>query len=105
MYAKGAWNFGPDKKNFLKVKYFLKKINAVSKLDIKWNVKKSNFHESKILKLNNNKSKKLLKWKPILSINEMIDLTCSWYKQYLNNKLTLYDLTLNQVKFFFKKIK
>lgn len=105
MYAKGAWNFGPDKKNFLKVKYFLKKINAISKLDIKWNVKKSNFHESKILKLNNNKSKKLLKWKPILSINEMIDLTCSWYKQYLNNKLTLYDLTLNQVKFFFKKIK
>ena len=104
-YARGAWNFGPDKKNFLKVKNFLNRINVVSKININWKVKKSNFHESSILKLNNNKSKKLLKWKPVLSLNEMIDLTFSWYEQYHINKKKLYHLSLSQVKFFFSKIK
>jgi CDP-glucose 4,6-dehydratase len=102
--TKGAWNFGPNNKNFLKVKDFLNKINLISNFKSKWYLKTSSFHESKILKLNNNKSKKYLGWRPILSINEMINFTFSWYELMRKNKSQLYDLSISQIKYFIKKI-
>ena len=69
------------------MKNFIKKINLISNFNIKWKVKKSNLHESKILKLNNTKSKKYLNWRPTLSLNDMIDLTFSWYKLMKKKKL------------------
>ena len=54
--------------------------------------------------LNNNKSKKYLGWRPILSINEMINFTISWYQLMKNNKSQLYDLSISQIKYFIKKI-
>lgn len=102
--AKGAWNFGPNKKNFLKVKNFIKKINLISNFNIRWKVKRSNLYESKILKLNNKKSKKYLNWRPILSIDEMIDLTFSWYKLMKKDKSKLYDLSISHIRYFIKKI-
>jgi CDP-glucose 4,6-dehydratase len=102
--AKGAWNFGPNNKNFFKVKDFLNKINLISNFRSKWYLKTSSLHESQILKLNNNKSKKYLGWRPILSINEMIDFTMSWYELMRKNKSQLYDLSISQIKYFIKKI-
>ena len=103
--AKGAWNFGPNSKNFLKVKDLIKKITFISNLKIKYKTKKSYLFESKILKLNNSKSKKNLGWTPILSINQMINFTLSWYELMIQNKKKLYDLTIIQIEFFIKKIK
>ena len=103
-FAKGAWNFGPNNKNFFKVKDLLNKIKLISNFKLKWYVKKSSFHESKILKLNNNKSKKYLGWRPILSINEMINFTISWYELMRKDKSQLYDLSISQIKYFIKKI-
>jgi CDP-glucose 4,6-dehydratase len=102
--AKGAWNFGPNNKNFFKVKNLLNKINLISNFKSKWYLKKSSLHESQILKLNNNKSKKYLGWRPILSINEMIDFTISWYELMRKNKSKLYDLSISQINYFIKKI-
>jgi CDP-glucose 4,6-dehydratase len=103
-FAKGAWNFGPYNKNFFKVKDLLNKIKLISNFKLKWYVKKSSFHESKILKLNNNKSKKYLGWRPIFSINEMINFTISWYELMRKNKSQLYDLSISQINYFIKKI-
>ena len=103
-FAKGAWNFGPNNKNFFKVKDLLNKINLISNFKLKWYLKTSSFHESQILKLNNNKSKKYLGWRPILSINEMIDFTISWYEMMRKDKLQLYHLSISQIKYFIKKI-
>jgi CDP-glucose 4,6-dehydratase len=103
--AKGAWNFGPNSKNFLKVKELIKKITSISNFKIKYKTKKSYLFESKILKLNNSKSKKNLGWTPILSINQMINFTISWYELMIQNKKKLYDLTIMQIEFFIKKIK
>jgi CDP-glucose 4,6-dehydratase len=103
-FAKGAWNFGPNNKNFFKVKDLLSKINLVSNFKSKWYLKTGRFHESKILKLNNNKSKKHLGWRPILSINEMINFTISWYELLRKNKSQLHDLSISQIKYFIKKI-
>lgn len=103
-FAKGAWNFGPNNKNFFKVKDLLNKIKLFSNFKLKWYVKISSFYESKILKLNNNKSKKYLGWKPILSINEMIEFTILWYEHMKKSKSQLYDLSISQIKYFIKKI-
>jgi DNA topoisomerase IA len=103
--AKGAWNFGPNSKNFLKVKELIKKITSISNFKIKYKTKKSYLFESKILKLNNSKSKKNLGWTPILSIDQMINFTFSWYELMIQNKKKLYDLTIMQIEFFIKKIK
>ena len=103
-FAKGAWNFGPNNKNFFKVKDLLNKINLISNFNLKWYLKTSSFHESQILKLNNNKSKKYLGWRPILSINEMIYFTISWYEMMRKNKSKLYDLSISQINYFIKKI-
>jgi nucleoside-diphosphate-sugar epimerase len=86
------------------VKDFLNKINLISNFKSKWHLKTSSFYESKILKLNNNKSKKHLGWRPILSINEMINFTISWYELLRKNKSQLHDLSISQIKYFIKKI-
>ena len=53
---------------------------------------------------NINKAKKVLNWKPTLSLNETIDLTVDWYKSYfLNKKMT--NVTLNQIEIFLDKNK
>ena len=103
-YSKGAWNFGPNSKNFLKVKDLIKKINLISNLNLDWKIKRSSFYEAKTLKLNNSKSKIILKWRPVLTMNEMISLTFDWYSNINKNKSKLYDLTISQIKYFINKI-
>ena len=103
-YSKGAWNFGPNRSNFLKVKYLIKKINLISNFNFNWKIKSSSLYEAKTLKLNNNKSKFFLKWKPVLTLNEMIIFTFDWYANINKNRSELYNLTISQIKSFFNKI-
>ena len=44
-----------------------------------------NLYEASILKLNSNKAKKRLGWKTKLNINETLEWTISWYKEFLKN--------------------
>ena len=101
----GAWNFGPNKNNFIKVKSLVKKVlDSGLKVKIKVKVKNNDYHESKILKLNNQKAVKFLNWKPIFSIKETINLTCEWYNSMYNNHgRNLYSLSIKQINFFFNK--
>ena len=53
---------------------------------------------STLLYLNCNKSKKLLKWKPVLNIKQTIEFTFDWYKLYFdNNKKKLKPFMINQL--------
>ena len=96
-----AFNFGPDKSNLRvidvlnKIKYFWPKIN--------WKVQKQKyFKENKLLHLNSNKSKKLLKWSTALNFNESVKFTVDWYKYYLKNKKNIYYFSLKQIYDFQK---
>ena len=96
-----AFNFGPDKGNLRvidvlnKIKHFWPKIN--------WKVQKQKyFKENKLLHLNSNKSKKLLKWSTALNFNNSIKFTVDWYKQYLKNKKDIYYFSLKQIYDFQK---
>lgn len=104
IYAKGPWNFGPNKNNFLTVRQIINKIKKYINFKIKLKIKKSSLHEAKILKLNNSKAKNFLNWKPLLSVEEMIGFTCNWYLALNKNKKYLYNLTISQIEKFIKKI-
>ena len=91
-----AFNFGPDKKNF-KVIDILNKIKLYWP-KISWSIaKRKKFKENTLLHLNSTKSKKFLKWKPVLNFNNSIKFTIEWYKYYLKNKKNIYYYSTKQI--------
>ncbi len=80
-----AFNFGPGKSSSLTVKNLLDIIKEhFSNFD--WKISKSkNFFESKLLKLNSQKSNKVLGWKNYLDYNKKIEFLTEWYKCYFKN--------------------
>lgn len=94
-----CWNFGPNKNNFLKVEEV---INIFKKL-ININTKGSNankFHETKVLKLNNNKSIKKLKWKPKWNMKIISKKVTEWNK-LKKNKVNVRNICEIQVRSYF----
>ena len=55
------------------------------------------FYESNLLKLNSNKSKRILKWKCILSFKETISMIAEWYKNFYYTKDKNYEMSCNQI--------
>jgi CDP-glucose 4,6-dehydratase len=81
-----SFNFGPNNDKGYTVHSVVKKIKKIfPKLNFKVTQDKI-FHESNLLKLNCNKSKKLLKWKQLMSFAETINFTSEWYKNYFEKK-------------------
>jgi len=98
----GSWNFGPKEGNYLTVEQLTKtaiKILGQGSYKIKPDSKK---HEAMLLKLNNNKAKKLLGWKPKLQIDEILENTFTWYKSFYNGE-DMIKLTNNQITSFYNK--
>ena len=91
----GAYNFGPSPQDHLKVKELVD-------LSIKiWGsgswIDKSDadqLHEASLLKLDINKAKEVLNWKPKLNAQKAISMTIEWYKQ----KLNIPEFTFDQIK-------
>lgn len=104
-----AFNFGPSNKNNFSVSNLLKKFKSIWK-EVGWkkNSKKI-FKESKLLKLNSNKAKKILKWRSVLSFNQIIQLTADWYKHYYLESKNMHIFSKLQIEKFMliyqKKIK
>ena len=61
---------------------------------------KVKYYEQENLQLNIYKAKKILKWKPRLSINKSIKLTVEWYKSILDYRQNYEKVTENQIKEF-----
>ena len=79
------WNFGPNQKSFIKVIDIIRQINNLKKVKFKLN-KKSKIQETKTLRLNNNKAKKFLKWKPKWDLNKSLINVIEWNDIYKKNK-------------------
>lgn len=97
----GAWNFGPENPSIIKVENVIKELLLLLKsgsYKIKTDI--SN-RESKLLRLNNSKSKKLLDWEPTLGIKAALDWTASWYRTYYEDPGKIIQLSDNQIKNFF----
>jgi len=99
-----SYNFGPFKpKPFSVIKLvniFFKEFNIKKKIKIK---SKFRFKESKFLKLNSNKSFKILGWKSYWSTKNSIKETALWYKSHMLNNKNIRKFTENQINRFFNK--
>ncbi len=97
----GSYNFGPEKKDFIKnidlVKLFNEKTGNKFKIIIKKNKK---YNEAEVLKLDNTKAKKILNWMPEINIEKAIELTAQWYDGFLSgdNPVKIVD---SQIKNYF----
>ena len=98
-----SFNFSSNKIKNVSVLKFLKKIKN-RKLNIKWKIlKNKKFYESKLLQLNNKKAKKRLSWGSKLTLDETVTLVVEWYKQFKSDKKKIFDISVKQINFYFKK--
>lgn len=99
-----AWNFGPEDESIVNVATLLEHtIKAFGKgewIDVS---NKASKHEASLLALNINKAKEKLGWKPVLNLEETIELTADWYKAYEN--ADVYSLVADQIKTYSQKWK
>ncbi len=79
------WNFGPDRKNFIKVSNIANYIKKFRKFTLKYSNTK-NFEETNILKLSNQKSKQILNWYPKWDIYKSLNYVIEWNDLYKQNK-------------------
>jgi CDP-glucose 4,6-dehydratase len=94
-----AWNFGPPETNYLTVEELIKKIIRYwGSGDYITIDSDKTMPESELLKLDCEKSKKLLGWKGKYSIDETLEKTVLWYKNYYSGKTNMYKYTLSQIK-------
>lgn len=95
-YAEG-WNFGPDINCNLKVE----EVVNLSKhywdsIKIEYKQNTSATHEANLLMLDCSKANKLLNWKPVWNINETVENTINWYKEYYTNKKVNTDINISE---------
>ena len=96
-----SFNFGPGKSKNYNVESIIKLIQKFFP-NLKYKISKEKiFFESKLLKLNCAKSKKLLNWKQKMDITKTISFTAEWYKNYFNKK-DCHNFTINQIKKYLK---
>lgn len=98
----GAWNFGPNEESFVTVEGLANNmIEILDKgiIDIKPDGTK---HEANILKLDTNKAKTILGWKPKFDFHENLQLTLDWYKNYYEETINPIEFTNKQIREFFK---
>lgn len=100
-YEMENWNFGPDLQDCKSVKFiinqFKKRIPFTHKKLISRNKKK----ETKLLRLDNSKSKKYLHWKPKWKLNDTIDKIIEWNN--LIKTQNVLDVCIKQVFDYLKK--
>ena len=98
-----GFNFGPKKSNNKSVNDVINLINKDFKNSvrvIKKDNSSKNYHESKILMLNSDKSKKILNWQTKYTLEQSIKLTSFWFKEFFAKKNIL-KLTQNQIINYF----
>jgi len=100
----GAWNFGPDYTSIIPVG------KVVDKVVAKWgngnwidlsNDNENAPHEAKLLSLDISKARSYLRWFPIWHIDQTIEKTVDWYKEY--KKKDPYKICVNQIEEFMLK--
>jgi len=97
-YADG-WNFGPDLDSIVTVWEIGKRvIKYYGKGELKDISNPNELHEAKLLALDIAKARFELGWKPSLNIDETIEMTVEWYREYMNRDV--YELCVEQIKKF-----
>lgn len=107
LYSEGskyasAWNFGPNEDMNIQVKDIVEKIikiygrgNWIDASD------SNNLHEANLLSLDCAKSRKYLGWGPILNLDDTLEMTVEWYKNFQNENM--YDFCSGQINTYIQR--
>ena len=98
-----SYNFGPSTESIMNVKEIVKSIIKIWGGG-KFEIINDKIKEHKILQLNIDKTRKVLKWKPVLNLEETIRETVFWYKSVVYEKKDAVKITSEQISSFFNKI-
>lgn len=98
------WNIGP---NFANVSVR----EVVEKVIKKWGSgsweafqeQDTNFHEANILRLDSSKIQNKLNWAQCLTIDEAIDYTLQWYKEFTEKSDNMFDFSIEQIENYITK--
>jgi CDP-glucose 4,6-dehydratase len=98
----GAWNFGPYLQDIYTVQEVAEKIIHFAGKG-KWQEipEQQKPHEANLLMLDISKAVQKLKWRPILTFNDQIELTVNWYMNF--QKMNVLELTRNQIRSYQNK--
>ena len=97
-----AFNFGPEPENELTVEELIQiAIKTWGSGEYEIQKVEGQRHEAGLLKLNINKAKSTLGWKPLLNAKDTVSWTIDWYKTPANK---WEQKTINQVQEYFSKI-
>lgn len=99
----GAWNFGPNKGNYLTVRELTEKTLGMLKKGSYIIKRDFTKYEVDSLRLNINKAKNILGWQPTFNLDKTLEFTLDWYQKFYNRGGIL-DLTNQQIESFFNEI-
>ncbi len=100
----GAWNFGPNIKNNMRVLDVAKFAKKILKSNSKINITKQRYYESEHLALDSSKSKKQLKWQTHMNAKTALKMSLDWYHFfYKNNGKNIVDFTFKQISEYKRK--
>lgn len=84
----GSWNFGSESISVIDFVYKISKY-----MPIKYEIIESNMKESNLLHLDTSKTKELLGYLPLYSIDRSVEITCEWYIKYFCDEIVTFDQT------------
>jgi CDP-glucose 4,6-dehydratase len=98
----GSWNFGPAESGQIKV------IELAEKFIRAWgsgrietpDTETKALHEAHLLRLCIDKAVHILKWRPMIDSKTAVDWTVEWYKAWHENKASMQDISLEQIRKF-----
>ena len=96
-----SWNFGPNYNSFISVYELLAKIKKLKNIK-NISIKKNNYIETKVLKLNSEKAKKYLRWSQKWNMDKTIKKILEWNDSY-NSKKNMRKICEKQIKEYLDK--
>jgi CDP-glucose 4,6-dehydratase len=94
----GAWNFGPEPGNDRSVSALTSEVlTYLGRSEFPVRVESSTLHESTYLRLDASKAKSLLGWRPLLTFEQTVAWTGSWYRDFIQDPSCARDLTMKQL--------
>ncbi len=95
-----AWNFGPVQTHLLTVRELASRLLLAWGKPASWvSAAGEHPHEAQSLQLDSSKAGRLLRWRPVLTVEETVGWTVDWYKAF-SGQQPMREFTLNQIKMY-----
>lgn len=100
-----AWNFGPREADAVSVGDLVGRIGALwGRVDARLTTNASGPHEARTLRLDCAKSLRRLGWGPVLTLDEAVEMTVTWYRRYFEAPQSAPSLVRDQLGAYTRRV-